>query len=296
MTPAKFVKKAKNYLFVHSISAGLFNSWSDEKFLKMMFKRSMGYEPDLDNPRTFNEKLQWLKLHDRKPLYTTLVDKYEVKKYVADKIGEEYVIPTLGVWDSVDEIDFDSLPEQFVLKCTHDSGGVIICRDKAKLDIAAAKKKLRKRLKVNFYYLGREWPYKNVKPRIIAEKYMENSEEGLHDYKVWCFNGQVEYIQYITGRLSTTYEAFYSRDWEKLPFTYLNPPMDGEAAKPEKLDEIIQIAEELASGIPFVRVDFYVLETGNILFGEETFYPCGGLEKFHPEDMSLKLGDMIRLN
>ena len=165
----------------------------DKLFLKLRYFKSCHKFPNLKEPKTYNEKIQWLKLHDKNPLYTTLVDKYEVKKYIADKIGEEYIIPTLEVWDSFDDIDFDSLPNQFVLKCTHDSGGLVICNDKNKLDIAQARKTITSSLKNNYYWSGREWPYKDVKPRIIAEKYMEDSQtEELRDYKFFCFNGRVQ--------------------------------------------------------------------------------------------------------
>ena len=170
---------------------GLYNNVSDDEYLKKLYKFRMGKELDLNNPKTFNEKLQWLKIHNRNPLYTTMVDKYAVKKYIADKIGEKYLIPTLGVWDNVEEIDFDKLPKQFVLKCTHDSGGIVICKDKSVLDYDKAKKKLKKSLESHFFLKWREWPYKDVKPRIIAEKFMEDDNANeLVDYKVLCFNGE----------------------------------------------------------------------------------------------------------
>ena len=169
-------------------SRGFFKFMSDEAYLKFMYKLKMKRKLNLSDPQTFNEKLQWLKIYDRKPEYTTMVDKYEAKKYVADIIGEEYIIPTLGVWDRFEDIDFDELPDQFVLKCTHDSGGLVICRDKSKLDLKAAKKKINKSLKRNYYWIGREWPYKNVRPRIIAEKFMTDpTSDDLQDYKFFFF-------------------------------------------------------------------------------------------------------------
>ena len=176
-------------------SRGLLDWMDDETYLRKYYKLRMGKELNLENPQTFNEKLQWLKLHDRKDIYTTMVDKYEVKKYVSNIIGEQYIIPTYGVWDRFDDIDFDSLPEQFVLKCTHDSGGLIIVRDKSKLDIKAAKKKINKCLKRNYYSHGREWPYKNVKPCVVAEAYMEDDATSeLRDYKFFCFDGEVKVL------------------------------------------------------------------------------------------------------
>ena len=180
-------------------SRGILNFLSDESYIKKSYKINIGKELNLEEPRTFNEKLQWLKLHDRKALYTTLVDKYEVKKYVADIIGEEYVIPTYGVWNSVEEVDFEMLPNRFVLKCTHDSGGVAVVKDKSKLDLDAIKQKLSKRLKRNYFYSGREWAYKNVRPRIIAEQYLECGEQlAPDDYKFLCFDGE-EKIMYVAS-------------------------------------------------------------------------------------------------
>ena len=296
MKPTDFLKKVKDYTFVHFVSAGFFNGWSDEKFLRMLFKRSMGYELDLDNPQTFNEKLQWLKLRDKKPLYTTLVDKYEVKKYVADKIGEEYIIPTLGIWDSVDEIDFDSLPEQFVLKCTHDSGGVIVCRDKSKLDIAAAKERLRKRLKVNYYYLCREWPYKDVKPRIIAEKYMEDfGHSALPVYKIFCFDGKPEIIQAITNDKQKNESIdYFDTDWNKLELRQNFPNSPEPLPKPVMLDEMLKLAEKLSAGFSFIRIDLYCIN-GKTFFSEFTFFSDAGLTPFVPDKWDRILGDRITL-
>ena len=184
----KLIKILKNpgYIFIALSRLGFFKKMNDEKYLCIVYKIRTGKTLNLENPKTFNEKLQWLKLYDRKIEYTTMVDKYAVKQYVADKIGENHIIPTLGVWDKFEDIDFDKLPNNFVLKCTHDSGGLVICRDKSKLDMNAAKKKLNKSLKRNYFYAGREWPYKDVKPRIIAEKYLEEKGKTVpEDYKVY---------------------------------------------------------------------------------------------------------------
>lgn len=187
-------------------------SWmNDEKCLGFWYKYRFGTRLNLKNPKTFNEKIQWLKLYDRNPLYTTMVDKYEAKKYVASIIGEEYIIPTLGVWDKFDDIDFDKLPNQFVLKCTHDSGGLAVCKDKKVFDINAARKRINRSLKRNFYWIGREWPYKDVRPRIIAEQYMENSDgrTELSDYKFYCFNGKPEYCHVISDRTQNETMDFF---------------------------------------------------------------------------------------
>jgi len=292
----KFITSPE-YRFYLLARCGFFNSWSDEKFLKRKFKSVFGYELDLQNPRTFSEKLQWLKLHDRNPLYVTLVDKYAVKKWVADKIGKQYIIPTLGVWNSFDEIDFGKLPDQFVLKTTHNSGGVVICKDKATLDFKRAKAKLMHSLRHNYYYPGREWPYKEVLPRIIAEKYMIDSQtNGLRDYKFFCFNGQPRLCMVATDRftesgLRTTY---YDLDWNKMPFMrkYLNAPRP--IACPVTYKEMLALAEKLAKNIPFVRFDFYEIDQ-KVYFGEMTFFPASGLERFTPSEWDKTLGDWIEL-
>lgn len=275
----------------------------EEYMLKRMFKERMGYPLNLENPQTFNEKLQWLKLHDRNPLYTTMVDKYEVKKYVAEKIGEQYIIPTLGVWDHFDEIDFDKLPEKFVLKCTHDSGSVVLCRDKANFDKAAAKRKLERGLARNYYYGGYEWPYKNVKPRIIAEKFMvdESSvklkkDADITDYKVMCFNGEVHCTFTCTDRRSSEglKVTFFDNNWNKLPFERHYPSSDKNIEEPKNFQQMKMLAEKLSESIPFVRVDFYEI-SGNIYFGELTFYPGSGMEEFNPAEWDKKLGDKIHI-
>ena len=270
---------------------------NDKKYLKTFYKIRMDKELNLDNPKSFNEKLQWLKLYDKNPEYTKLVDKYEVKKIVSEKIGEEYVIPTLGVWDNFDEIDFDKLPNEFVLKCTHDSGSVVICTDKTKLDISSIKEKINECLRKNYYYSGREWPYKNVKPRIIAEKYMRDGENlDLKDYKLMCFNGKVKCSFVCSNRNSKKGLCvnFYDKEWNPLPFIRYYPKNNIEADKPLNYEKMIEFAEILAVQIPFVRVDFYEVQ-GKIYFGEMTFYPGGGMERFTPEEWDKRLGDMITL-
>ena len=276
---------------------GFFKEINDEEYLKRMFKCSMKKELNLDNPQTFNEKLQWLKLYDRKPEYTTMVDKYAVKKYVADIIGEEYIIPTLGVWNHFDEIDFDKLPNQFVLKCTHDSGGIVICKDKNKLDLKSAKKKIEKCLKRNYYWSSREWPYKDVKPRIIAEPYMEDSKAyELIDYKFMCFNGEVKCSFTCSERFSEDglKVTFFDKDWNVMPFERHYPASKNPPKKPINYDKMIQFSEQLSKGILFVRVDFYEIN-GQLFFGELTFYPGGGFEEFTPEEWDYQLGDFLKL-
>lgn len=297
------VNKVKKLLFnsdqrfLYLNELGLFKGMSDEKYLKKMYKALMKKELNLDNPQTFNEKLQWIKLYDRKPQYTKMVDKYEAKIYVADKIGEKYIIPTLGVWDKFEDINFDELPEQFVLKCTHDSGGVVVCKDKKSFDIEKAKKKINNSLKENFFYKYREWPYKNVKPRIIAEKYIEDANsDDLNDYKLFCFNGETKCCYVCTERNSTTGMCidYFDLEWNHMPFRRYAPNSSKKIEKPKNYEIMIKLAEVLSEGIPFVRVDFY--EIGDeIYFGELTFFPGAGFREFTPDKWDKTFGDWINL-
>lgn len=270
----------------------------DKWYLKLKYKASMGKSLNLDNPKTYNEKLQWLKLYDRNPEYTMIVDKQAVKKYVAGIIGAEYIIPTLGVWERPDDVDFDSLPNQFVLKCTHDSGGLVICQDKAKLDIANAKEKLNKALRSNFYYVGREWPYKNVKPQIFAETYMEDAQTGeLRDYKFFCFDGVAKALFIATDRQKAGEEVkfdFFNMDFEHLDFRQGHPNADKIPEKPQNFDLMWQLAEKLSQGIPHVRVDFYEVN-GKVYFGELTFYHHNGFTPFEPAIWDDIFGNWIKL-
>lgn len=274
------------------------NILPDGLFLRMEYFRNFGRFPDLKHPKTYNEKLQWLKLHDRRPEYTRMVDKYEAKLYVAEKIGEEYIIPTLGVWDSFDQIDFDSLPDQFVLKCTHDSGGLVVCRDKSRLDMAAARKRITNSLKRNYYWHGREWPYKNVKPRIIAEQYMEDTQtQELRDYKFFCFDGEVKVMFIVTDRQSAvkgTCLDFFDTQFNHLPIRKGRPNADMLPKKPECFEEMKMLATKLAEGIPHLRVDFYEVD-GKAFFGELTFFSGGGIGAFEPEEWDHTFGDWIDL-
>lgn len=269
----------------------------DKLYLKIWYHNRMGYWMDFNNPKTFNEKLQWLKLYNRKPEYTTMVDKYAVKKYVADIIGEQYIIPTLGVWEKFDDIDFDALPNQFVLKCTHDSGGLVICRDKQTLNIAEVKKKIVRCQGNDFYRLGREWPYKNVPRRIIAEKYMiDEKTNDLRDYKFFCFNGQPRLIQVDFGRFTNHRRNIYDLEWNLINLE-IQYPSDHSIAieKPSTLSQMIHASAELSQGIPVCRVDLYEVN-GRMYFGEFTFYHGSGQEKFTPKEWNLKLGQMINID
>lgn len=272
----------------------LLNWLPDKSFLRLFYKIFVGQSLDLDNPKTFNEKLQWLKLNDHNPRYVKMVDKIDAKKYVADIIGEEYIVPTLAEYDSFDDIDFDSLPNQFVIKCTHDSGGVVICSDKSTFDIASARAKINKALKRNFYYHSREWVYRDIKPRILVEEYIG---EDLDDYKLMCFNGEVKCSFVCLERYSDTglKVDFYDRDWQKMPFARYYPNSKHLTPKPRNYDRMLELSETLSRDIPFVRVDFYEVED-RLYFGEMTFYPGSGFEPFYPKKWDRALGDWIELN
>lgn len=273
--------------------------WPDKLYLRLKFRLVMGQKLDLKNPKTFNEKLQWLKLYNRRPEYTMMVDKYAVKQYVADKIGDEYIIPTLGVWDSVESIDWDSLPNQFVLKTTHGGGGcgVVICKDKSTFDIETAKQKLQKSLESDIYLNFREWPYKDVPKRIIAEQYMaDESGIELKDYKFFCFNGRVQCFKVDFDRFISHKANYYDREGSLLPFgeKVFPPDFDRVFDKPKNFDSMISLAERLSEDVPFVRVDFYN-SNGNIYFGEITFFPAAGMGKFEPEEWDETLGEFLIL-
>lgn len=269
----------------------------DEMYLKTAYKLATGHTLHLENPQTFNEKLQWLKLYDRRPEYVTMVDKYRVREYIAETIGEEYLIPLLGVWEKASDIDFDALPDQFVLKCNHDSGSVIICKDKSKLDKRNTIRKLDRALGNSGYWFGREWPYKNVKPCVIAEKYMTDpSLDELRDYKFFCFNGEVKCFKVDFDRFTDHGANYYDREKNILPFgeECCPPRYDKKISFPSTVDKMIPLAERMSKGISFLRVDFYSVD-GKIYFGELTFYPASGLGRFAPDEWDRVLGDWVCL-
>lgn len=290
--------KDPKYTFQYLIHRGNFDSMPDEEYIKLMFNHRMGYELDLANPRTFNEKLQWLKLYDRKPEYTIMVDKYEVRKYISDKIGEDYLVPLIGVWDKFGDIDFNKLPNQFVLKCTHDSGGVVICQDKKHFNVESAKEKLNKSLKSNYYYAGREWPYKNVKPRIICEELLKTQNNELpDDYKFFCFHGKPDNVMVCIERETGSPKFyFFNNDWELLRYNIAgkNAPPYFTLPKPKKMDEMFEVAEKISKGLPFSRIDLYY-ENDKIYFGEITFFPQSGYDKNLLEETDLLFGSKINL-
>lgn len=272
----------------------------DDWEIRHVFKKRLGYKCNLEHPRTFNEKIQWLKLHDRKELYHDLVDKYEAKRIVGDLIGNEFIIPTLGIWERFDDIDFDGLPNRFVLKCTHDSASVVLCKDKTSFDYSSAREKLTEALKADYYhYVGKQWAYKGVERRIIAEEYLEEGNNiGLTDYKFMVFGGECKCVFVCSGRQSKLRLDAYDMDWQLMPFTRNNHPnMKERVPRPQCYDTMLTLAERIAGVVdnPFVRVDFYQVD-GKVYFGEVTFYPEGGLGGFNPIEWDYVMGSWIKLD
>lgn len=306
--PSKFSKKIKKaianptlaikYAKIRYLNSHFGKKLDDKTYLEKRYKLEMGKNLDLGNPVTYNEKLQWLKLYDRKPIYTKMVDKFEAKSYVSSIIGEEHIIPTYGVWDKFEDIDFDKLPNKFVLKCTHDCGGIIICKDKSKLDIKKAKKKINKCLKKNYYVKYREWPYKDVKPRIIAEKYMvDESGYELKDYKFFCFDGEVKYLFIAKDRANPNEETkfdFFDENFNHLPITNGHPNSKPPYFKPDGFEKMRELASKLSKDIPHLRVDFYNIN-GQIYFGELTFFHWSGFVPFNPPEWDKEFGSLIKL-
>ncbi|MGL5228979.1 MAG: ATP-grasp fold amidoligase family protein [Bacteroidales bacterium] len=301
------IKRGVNYLlhnqsqFIDSIIKNYFSWLPDKFYLSLRFRCQMGYWIDWKNPKTFSEKIQWLKLYNRKPEYTQMVDKFAVKDFVEKKIGQEYIIPTLGVWDKVESIEWSKLPNQFVMKTTHGGGGsgVIVCRDIENLDKDASSKILNSSLDVDIYLNLREWPYKNVKKRIIAEKYLEenfNENSELKDYKFFCFNGKVEFFKIDFNRFINHKANYFLPDGKILPFGEISCPPDFDVIldMPSKLNKMLSLASKLAEDLPFIRVDFYEVN-GSIYFGEMTFYPASGMGRFTDEIWDLKIGDLLSI-
>ena len=279
---------------------GFYDHMPDEKFLKKQFKATMGKELDLENPQTLNEKLQWLKLYNRKPEYTMMVDKYLVKDYIAKELGEQYVVPLIGVWDDPDDIDFDKLPNQFVLKCNHNSAvGLCVCRDKSKLDIEKTRKALKKGLKQDCYMAGREWPYKNVPRKVICEKYITDSPDSdqLTDYKFFCFNGKVDCVMVALDRATgDTKFYFFDQDWNLLRYNIRGreAPEGFTIPMPKTMPKMFSIASKLSKGLPFARIDLYSCED-QVYFGEITFFPASGFDDKLLAEPDLHWGQMIDL-
>lgn len=289
----KFLFNMKYYLIYWNRFKGL--TREQEKYiLKKQFKWATGYKLNLDNPKSFNEKIQWLKLNYKNPLLTKCADKYAVREYVKEKIGEEYLIPLLGVWDSPDDIDFDALPNQFVLKVNWGSGQNIIVKDKSKLNIEEAKEKLRKWVKKesNHYYDFLEWAYKDIQPKITCEKYIEQMDGKLIDYKFFCNWGEPKFLFLGIDRYIDTKFNFYDLDWNLLPVKNHYKVSTTPIPKPKNYDKMLELSKKLSADFPFVRVDLFEIDE-KIYFGELTFYHFNGTEPFEPVKWDYKFGDMI---
>ncbi|MBR4721087.1 MAG: glycosyl transferase [Clostridia bacterium] len=291
----KAVKNPKTAIFA-LMDTGIGRVIPDKQYLEFLYKLKLGKKLDLENPQTFNEKMQWIKLYDKKPEYTVMADKYAVKKYISDKIGEEYVIPLIGVWDNYDDIDFDKLPNQFVLKATHNSGGLCICKDKGKFDKESVRKTFVKVLKKDYFYHMREWPYKNVPRRIIAEKYMEDKDtETLVVYKVFNFGGEPKIIQVIQNdKKENEVIDYFDTEWNLLELRQNFNNSNNPTKRPECLQKMLELSSVLSKDIPFVRVDWYVIN-GRLYFSEFTFFSDAGMAAFTPEEWDYKLGSWISL-
>lgn len=297
--------KSDRSTFMAAIIQNFFGWLPDKTYLQLLYRFKMSHKLDLNHPKTFTEKIQWLKLYNRRPEYTLMVDKFAVKKYVTDIIGEKYVIPTLGVWDKLEDIDWDALPNEFVLKTTHGggSGGVVICKDKKTFDRNKAILTLRASMRSDIYRSLREWPYKDVKKRVLAEKYMvpkdmvNNPIYELSDYKFFCFNGEPKYCQVIRNRHSKESIDFYDMNWRHQEFVGLNPAASNginPVPQPLLLDDMICICHKLSKNMKFVRIDMYVIDN-RIYFGEITFYPASGMGLFNPDKWNEELGNLISL-
>ena len=291
-------KKIGKAIALNISSSNFFHLLSDKTYIELLYRCYFGKRLDLNNPLTFNEKQQWIKLYDRKDVYTKMVDKHLAKLYAAEKIGKEYVIKPYGVWSNFQDIDFDKLPNQFVIKCTHDSGSIVICKNKAELDVKKAKEKIERGLTTNPFYYGREWPYKNVVPKIIIEELLVDKKTGdLKDYKFFCFNGNVRCFKIDFGRFVNHRANYYDRNCKLLPFGEDECPPDESVCLdfPKEINDMIYLAEKLAEGTKFLRVDFYNVD-GKIYFGEMTFFPASGFGTFTDAKWDRILGNWINLN
>lgn len=304
MNLKKAVNAAKRFLtdedyrfYVTQRDLGMHKGSDDREFLEHIYKVKFNRPLNLENPQTFNEKIQWLKLYDRRPEYTVMVDKDAAKRYVAEKIGPEHIIPTLGVWERAEDIDFDSLPKQFVLKSTHDSHHVVICKDKSTLNRDDARRQMKQALETDYYLKTQEWPYKHVPRRVIAEVYMDDGDDQLTDYKIHCFGGEPKLVEVIRDRYSPegVITDHYTPEWEKLDISRASFGRAGASIpRPPEMDDMLRLARVLSAGIPYIRTDFYLVNH-RIYFGELTFFHASGMRPFNPEKWDEILGSWITL-
>jgi hypothetical protein len=283
-------------LVMYLLGSRVFRGLPDPLFLSMKYRLVVGKALSLHEPTSFNEKLQWLKIHDRRPEYTNMVDKYEARKYIVDRVGSQYLVPLLGVYDTFEEIDFAGLPNQYVLKPTHTSGDVFVCRDSSQVDYAALRREVGIWMRREYYWLHREWPYKDIRPRLICEQLLEDGDSELKDYKLMCFNGKVKCLFVCSGRNSSRglHVDFFDMEWEPMPFERHYPRSGLAIPRPATFDDMVRIAETLSKGIHFLRVDFYEVNR-RAYVGELTFYPGAGFERFTPEYYDYLLGSWLEL-
>ncbi|WP_320128504.1 ATP-grasp fold amidoligase family protein [uncultured Sphaerochaeta sp.] len=288
--------RSPNLIVLHMLKWKVARLLSDKAFVTIKYRMSLKKKLNLENPKTYNEKLQWLKLYDRKETYTKLVDKYEVRKHIANTIGSEYLIPLIGVYDRVEDIDFDSLPKAFVLKPTQTSGDVIICRDKATLNWEVAQHEMHSWMGKNYYWYDREWPYKDVKARIVCEQLIETPDEKPpKDYKIFCFDGVPRFAFVASDRGKTTKFDYFDVEWNRMPLRQHYPNSTYDIPKPQQWDKMLSLAKVLSAGMSHVRVDFYIDMNENILFGELTFFHFSGFVEFEPDSYDLLLGNWLNL-
>mgnify|MGYP004502504747 FL=1 len=296
-----------SFCYLALTSKGLTKWVPDRMHLRLMHRAKLGMWPNVDSPKTFTEKMQWLKLNDHNPAYTTMVDKYRAKDLIASRVGTEYVVQSLAVWSDVDDIDVSGLPEKFVLKTNHDCGGVLICTDKDCFDLDGAKVFFRRHLKRNYFYGCREWPYKNVKPVVFAEEFLESEDdnardeddnwEGIDEFDFFCFDGEPRLISYCQGDKNDSekrYNDFYDTEWNLLPLTMGYASSEEAIPAPKQLSEMLELSRKLSEGVPFLRVDLFICK-GRVLVGELTFYPWGGFMPFSPAEAEGTLGEMVSL-
>lgn len=291
-----FGRKARllyRYKVVHRLAPWSFAD--DKAYLSFKFFEKFGRPIDLRQPRTFNEKLNWMKLYDRKPLYTRMADKAAAREYVAERVGDRYLNRLIGVYDDVDDIDWDSLPDRFVMRANQGCKFNIICHDRSALDTAAAEAKLRVWMDDNGYFHVREWPYRDIRPRIVCEEFLDGDPKwGLLDYKFFCFAGEPTFVAVDHDRFSHHSQVFYDMDWNEQPFVHGLPKPDERSPRPGCFDEMIGVARTLAAGHPFVRVDLYDHQ-GQVVFGELTFHPAGSFKPITPAEYDLELGRLVIL-
>lgn len=304
----RILKNPRNYFTIHHITYNVIGIWflkywillskwikSDRLFLAVYYRIIMQESLNLDQPLNFTQKLQWLKLYHKGLVLSRMVDKYEVRKIITEKIGDEFLIPLIGVWDNFNKIDVDNLPEQFVLKTTHDSGNTLLCFNKKDFNFASANERLSKALKINYFYKSREYPYKNAIPRIIAERYMtDGDQKELDDYKFFCFHGDPKFVQITSGKGWNKKIGFYDMDLQPMPFTIGNKKNPKLETPPQNFVKMIEIAKRLSENLIHVRIDLYNLD-GRIYFGEFTFHHAGGMVHFNPPEWNTKVGEMIKL-